>query len=130
MGKLGDLLEGEATLATLASALRPWAGRMVVDKTGLSGSYRVRMNFDMMAAVRGPATGAPVPDAAPTIFTAVQEQLGLKLEPSRAWRDVLSSTTSSGRRRTDARSMTNAALNAIVSASADHHGTLPGQGGP
>jgi len=89
MGKLGDLLEGEATLATLAKALRPWAGRMVVDKTGLSGSYRVRMNFDMMAAVRGPATGAPAPDAAPTIFTAVQEQLGLKLEPSRAWREVL-----------------------------------------
>ena len=89
MGKLGDLLEGEATLATLASALRPWAGRIVVDKTGLSGSYRVRMNFDMMAAVRGPATGAPAPDAAPTIFTAVQEQLGLKLESSRASREVL-----------------------------------------
>jgi uncharacterized protein (TIGR03435 family) len=47
------------------------------------------MDVDMMAAVRGPATRAPVADAAPTIFTAVQEQLGLKLEPSRAWREVL-----------------------------------------
>jgi uncharacterized protein (TIGR03435 family) len=89
MGKLGDLLEGEATMATLAMALRPWAGRPVVNKTGLSGSYRVRMNFEMMAAVRGPDTSTPAPDAAPTIFTAVQEQLGLKLESSRAWREVL-----------------------------------------
>jgi uncharacterized protein (TIGR03435 family) len=89
MGKLGDLLEGEAAMATLAMALRPWARRPVVNKTGLSGSYRVRMNFEMMAAVRGPDTGAPAPDAAPTIFTAVQEQLGLKLESSRASREVL-----------------------------------------
>jgi uncharacterized protein (TIGR03435 family) len=88
-GTVGDLLEGEATMATFASALRPWAGRTVVDKTGLAGSYRVRMNFDMMAAVRAPSTAAPAPDAAPTIFTAIQEQLGLKLESSRASRDVL-----------------------------------------
>jgi uncharacterized protein (TIGR03435 family) len=88
-GTLGDLLEGEATMATLAMALRPWARRMVVNKTGLSGSYRVRMNFDMMAAVRGPDTGTPAQDAAPTIFTAIQEQLGLKLESSRALSDVL-----------------------------------------
>jgi uncharacterized protein (TIGR03435 family) len=62
---------------------------MVVNKTGLPGSYRVRMNFDMMAAVRGPDTGTPAQDGAPTIFTAVQEQLGLKLESSRASQEVL-----------------------------------------
>jgi uncharacterized protein (TIGR03435 family) len=55
-----------------------------------STSVARRMNCkSAMAAVRGPDTGAPAPDAAPTIFTAVQEQLGLKLESSRASREVL-----------------------------------------
>jgi uncharacterized protein (TIGR03435 family) len=82
-GRLGDLLEAEATLNILATGLRPFAGRFVVNKTGLAGSYRVRMNFDMMAGRRLNAA-ASTPDAAPTVFTAVQEQLGLKLESSRA----------------------------------------------
>jgi uncharacterized protein (TIGR03435 family) len=82
--QLGDLLEGEATMDTLAEALRLGTGRFVVNKTGLRGSYRVMMNFDMMAGRRGPPTVALTPDAAPSAFTAVQEQLGLKLESSRA----------------------------------------------
>lgn len=87
-GRLGDLLEGETTMANLAMALRPSAGRVVVNKTGLSGSYRVTMNFDSMAARRGPDV-ASTPDAGPSVFTAVQEQLGLKLESSRTPLDTL-----------------------------------------
>ena len=87
-GRLGDLLEGETTMANLAMALRPSTGRPVVDKTGLSGSYRVTMNFDSMAARRGPDAPS-APDAGPSVFTAVQEQLGLKLESSRAPLDTL-----------------------------------------
>jgi uncharacterized protein (TIGR03435 family) len=82
-GRLGDLMEGEMTMANLAMALRPWTGRFVVNKTGLSGSYRVTMNFDSTAARRGP-DAASAPDAGPSVFTAVREQLGLKLESSRA----------------------------------------------
>ena len=78
-GKLGDLLEGEATMDMLATTLRI-SGRVVVNKTNLPGSYRVRMNFDLRGTVR-PADTAP--DTVPTLFTALQEQLGLKLEPSR-----------------------------------------------
>ena len=67
----------------LATALRLAVGRVVVNKTGLPGSYRVTMNFDMMSAPRRDAA-ASTPDTAPSVFTAVQEQLGLKLESSRA----------------------------------------------
>jgi uncharacterized protein (TIGR03435 family) len=87
--ELGDLVEGEATMATLATALRNLgAGRPVVDKTGLPGTYRIRMNFDMRSTIQPPAPGQRTSDVA-TMFTAVQEQLGLKLEPGKAVRDTL-----------------------------------------
>ena len=80
-------LKGELTLGNLAAILRQAAGRVVVDKTGLSGYYRVNLTFALMP-IQGP--GAPPPsDDVPSVFTAVREQLGLKLEPSRTERDVL-----------------------------------------
>jgi uncharacterized protein (TIGR03435 family) len=82
----GDRMEGDMTPATLANFLRPAAGRFVVDKTGLTGSYRLTLTFDRMAGIRGPSTD---PSAAPSVFTAVQEQLGLRLESSRAMRETL-----------------------------------------
>ena len=85
--QLGDVLEG-APIARLADLLRVSAGRVVVDKTGLAGSYHVTLNYDMMAARRPPSV-TPAPDSAPAVFTAIQEQLGLKLEPSRTPRDTL-----------------------------------------
>jgi uncharacterized protein (TIGR03435 family) len=75
-----------ATIEALVRLLRQPAGRVVVDKTGLTGSYQIALTFDRMAGLRGPDTA---PDAAPSVFTALQEQLGLKLESSRAIRDVL-----------------------------------------
>jgi uncharacterized protein (TIGR03435 family) len=89
LGRMGDLLEGETTMDNLATTLRLAAGRVVVNKTGLPGSYRVRMNFDMRAARRGPDVDASTPDTASSVFTAVEEQLGLKLESSRAPRETL-----------------------------------------
>jgi uncharacterized protein (TIGR03435 family) len=85
----GDRVEGDVTMEVLARMLRSPAGRLVVDKTGLSGSYRIAMTFDRLAGLRGPQTDAPRPDAAPSVFTAVQEQLGLKLESSRAMVETL-----------------------------------------
>jgi uncharacterized protein (TIGR03435 family) len=90
-GREGDLMEGETTMANLALALRMSSGRIVVDKTGLPGTYRVRMNFAGMSSRLGPST-APTPDAGdaiPSVFTAVREQLGLKLDSSRAQLDTL-----------------------------------------
>jgi uncharacterized protein (TIGR03435 family) len=82
----GDRMEGDMTPATLATFLRSSAGRFVVDKTGLTGSYRVTLTFDRTAGIRGPNTDA---DAGLSVFTAVQEQLGMKLESSRATRQTL-----------------------------------------
>jgi uncharacterized protein (TIGR03435 family) len=81
-------MEGNTSMDRLADALRISAGRVVVNKTGLSGSYRIAMNYDMMGARRPPSVD-PSPDAGLSVFTAVQEQLGLKLEPSKAQRDAL-----------------------------------------
>lgn len=82
---LTDRTEGGGTMEMLARLLRPAAGRPVIDKTGLKGSYRLTLPFNLILA-RGPQTAG---DSAPSIFTALQEQLGLKLESSRALREVL-----------------------------------------
>ena len=87
-GGAADRLEGETDLANLTAVLRTLTGRTVVDKTGLKGSYRVLLEFSRAASLRGPdVTSAK--DVTPTIFTAVVEQLGLKLESSRAMLDTL-----------------------------------------
>lgn len=87
-GGQGDLLEGEGTMAMLANLLRLSAGRVVVDKTGLTRSYRVRMNYDQMSARRRPDVQIP-DDAGPSVFVALPEQLGLKLESSKTMVDHL-----------------------------------------
>ena len=84
----GDRLEGETTMGSLAESLRLATNQFVIDKTGLRGSYRVLMTFDMTASMRGPSVG-DAQDRGPTVFTAIREQLGLKLESSRAERDTL-----------------------------------------
>jgi uncharacterized protein (TIGR03435 family) len=61
-----------------AEFLTSEAGRPVLDKTGLSGSYKMTLDW---AADNAPAGN----DAAtlPSLFTALQEQLGLKLESTK-----------------------------------------------
>jgi uncharacterized protein (TIGR03435 family) len=61
------------TASELAAHLADFAGRPVVDRTGLAGRYGVTLDFSR-------ADG----DDRPNIFTAVQEQLGLKLDAGKA----------------------------------------------
>ena len=84
LGVAGNVLAGDTTMSTLAIRIRPQAGRIVIDKTGLSGYYRVTLEFDR-SGPRGRANATQ----SPILFTALQEQLGLKLESSRAPASVL-----------------------------------------
>jgi len=91
---LGNLPASNATMADLASVLQTAVlDRPVVDRTGLPGRYDFTLlwtpdetQFNQMG-VRVPP---PSPDAtAPVLFTAFQEQLGLKLESTKAPVDVI-----------------------------------------
>ena len=68
---------------------------MVTDKTGLSGNYEFELTFtpDQQQPGPPPPAGAPalppVDPNGPSIFTAVQEQLGLKLDATRGPVSVL-----------------------------------------
>jgi uncharacterized protein (TIGR03435 family) len=99
MGR-GQLSGQEVPLQFLAESLSEQLGRTVVDKTGLTGAY----DFTLMwtpdesqgQMFKGPpdgkeaGDGAPPPETSgPTIFTAIQEQLGLKLESQKGPVEIL-----------------------------------------
>jgi bla regulator protein BlaR1 len=71
----------DVTMADLARHLEnPVVGRPIVDETGLTGHYDFKIHFHWRG---GPTDAFGVEsDPAPSVFTAVQEQLGLKLESS------------------------------------------------
>jgi uncharacterized protein (TIGR03435 family) len=67
------------TTGTLALLLAGPAGRTVVDKTGLTGRYDIHL--EMAQPGQPAAEGAD--DSGASVFSAVQSQLGLKLEPQK-----------------------------------------------
>lgn len=98
MGR-GDFADSAISMDVLASALAAlYVGRPVINRTGLKGFYDIHLQW-----VPDPATNAgPFQPGAPTagpdpavessglsIFTAIQEQLGLKLESAKGPVDVL-----------------------------------------
>jgi uncharacterized protein (TIGR03435 family) len=70
-------------MADLAPMLQFNTDRPIVDKTGLTGRYDFKLQWTV------DQSGAGEPDAPPGLFTAIQEQIGLKLEPVKAMADVL-----------------------------------------
>jgi len=84
------LLEGNdadaATLVTALSMQPEIGGRLVVDRTGLTGKYDFTLKWtpDM-----GQGAEPPTPDAGPSLFTALQDELGLRLQSTRAPVDVI-----------------------------------------
>jgi len=86
-------------VATLVNLLHAYAGRMVVDRTDLTGLFDIRLQFAFDTLSAGPAAAPPPagqisPPLAsdppgPSLFTAIQEQLGLKLESAKGPVEVL-----------------------------------------
>ena len=93
-GRAGSIQIGGSPLSELVLLLSARLQRMVVDRTGLTGPWDLTLTYtpEPSQIARGAfATGDQPninPDG-PSIFTAVQEQLGLKLESTRAPVDVL-----------------------------------------
>jgi len=83
------LIEGQGMgMDMLASELARALGRTVLDRSDLKGQYDIKLEFTPEdGPAHGPGDGpeaAPPPDTTgPSIFTALQEQLGLKLETSK-----------------------------------------------
>jgi uncharacterized protein (TIGR03435 family) len=67
------------------------AGRLVVDKTGLTGRFAFTLFWtpERMPASAPPAGIPPIDPNGPSFFTALQEQLGLKLQAARDPVDVI-----------------------------------------
>jgi uncharacterized protein (TIGR03435 family) len=94
-GRIGSLQSNGMPLTELALALATRVERPVVDQTGLAGPWDLTLTYAADPAQIPPGTlapdtrpPAPNPDA-PSLFTALQEQLGLRLVSTTAPVDVL-----------------------------------------
>lgn len=96
----GHLIGQAIPMDSLLMPLSQMLGRTVLDRTGLKGKYDIDLHWTPDPAtaglLMGPPRGNPGPDAppppdssGPSIFTAIQEQLGLKLESAKGPVDVL-----------------------------------------
>jgi uncharacterized protein (TIGR03435 family) len=91
----GVMNAGGMPMTELARALSQFTGRVVLDKTGLKERYSFQLLYAPEGRGLGPAPGpgGPEPPAVdpntPSLFTALQEQLGLKLESERGPVDVV-----------------------------------------
>jgi uncharacterized protein (TIGR03435 family) len=81
-GRPGSVSVHGLPLNAFTRLVGPMAGRVVVDRTGLSGPWNIELEFASDTAANPPAD-------VPSLFTAVREQLGLKLESARAPVEVI-----------------------------------------
>lgn len=82
--RIAAMMGDAATTTRLAEMLSNISGRPVVDKTGLTERY------DFILSYSRPQGPGELPDnTPPDLFTAIQEQLGLRLQPARASIEVI-----------------------------------------
>jgi uncharacterized protein (TIGR03435 family) len=84
---VGRLSARGMSLSDLSRSLATFAAirRRVIDRTGLTGQFDYDLEWTPIAAPAGVQAAAPTvsPDGPPNIFTALHEQLGLKLESAK-----------------------------------------------
>jgi uncharacterized protein (TIGR03435 family) len=90
----GLLTAGAIPLSQFTNALAPFLERIVINRTELVGNFDIDLSWTPEQVPQGtPASGAPplpaIDPSGPSIFTAIQEQLGLKLESTKGPVDVL-----------------------------------------
>jgi len=94
MGR-GQLDASKAKMSMFVNILANQLGRTVLDKTELTGDYDFKLEFtpDAGQPMPGkdlpPGVELPPPPDGPSLFTALTEQLGLKLEPTKGPVEVL-----------------------------------------
>jgi len=86
-----------APVAMLAKILSSTLGRPVLDRTGIDGKYKFKLEWTEESGGMKDKDGAPADSAAPdlsgpSIFTAIQQQLGLKLEPGKGPVEIIAIT--------------------------------------
>jgi len=79
------------TMAMLCAVLTNWMHRPVMDQTGLTGNYDYVLKYapDPAESHLFPPESNPPDPAGPSVFTALQEQLGLKLESRKGQVEVI-----------------------------------------
>jgi uncharacterized protein (TIGR03435 family) len=88
----GQLSGGGFPLSQLAVTLSGLVQRIVIDRTGLSGTYDLDLSWTPDVLPQNPAGAPPLPPIdpnGPSLYTALQEQLGLKLESQRGPVEVM-----------------------------------------
>jgi len=87
----GTFTSGSTPIGSLVNYLASAVVQtVVVDRTGLEGRYDIALEWTPdRASLPAKGNAAPAPSDKPSIFAALQEQLGLKLEPERGPVDVV-----------------------------------------
>jgi len=81
----GELTANAVPLSSLTYSLSGEVGRTIIDKTGLTGKYDFELKWTPEGAAASGADNGQTDDqnSASSLFTALQEQLGLKLQSSK-----------------------------------------------
>ena len=94
MGR-GSIESNGVPIENFIQGLSQQLGRPVINKTGLKGFYDIKLQWTPELGAGFVKPGGPDPDpppadtSGPSIFTAIQEQLGLRLESTKGPVEVL-----------------------------------------
>jgi len=86
---VGALSGKSIAIAQLATSMTALLNRLTIDKTGLTGRFDVELTWTPEQFSSSAATAAADDFRGPSIFTALREQLGLRLVPGKGPVDVL-----------------------------------------